>query len=98
MFPKVVVAILVVLLSVAIVAPTFAQEAKKEKETKMEPKKEQKAAPLKSVSCDPSCGFMVRSHDEKELTSIVKMHAKKAHKMDMTDKQIHDMMKTEKVN
>jgi len=92
MFPKVVVAILVVLLSVAIVAPTFAQEAKKET------KKEQKAAPLKSVSCDPSCGFMVRSHDEKELTSIVKMHAKKAHKMDMTDKQIHDMMKTEKVN
>ncbi|MEK7250030.1 MAG: DUF1059 domain-containing protein [Bacteroidota bacterium] len=96
MFQKVVVAILVVLLSVAFVAPTFAQEAKKE--TKMEPKKEQKAAPLKSVSCDPSCGFMVRSHDEKELTSIVKVHAKKAHKMDMTDKQIHDMMKTEKVD
>ena len=64
----------------------FAQEAKKE----------EKQA-LKSVSCDPTCGFMVRSHDEAELSGIVKEHAKKVHNMDMSDAQIKGMMKTEKM-
>jgi predicted small metal-binding protein len=51
--------------------------------------------PLKSVSCDPTCGFMVRSHDEKELTGIVIEHAKKAHNMNMTESQVKGMMKVE---
>lgn len=33
---------------------------------------------LKSIECDPKCGFMIRSHDEKEVINIAKEHAKKA--------------------
>jgi predicted small metal-binding protein len=72
-------------------AISVAQEMKKE-EGKKEAKHE-----LKSVTCDPACGFMVRSHDEAELTAIVKEHAKKAHNMEMTDEQVKEKMKTEKM-
>lgn len=48
---------------------------------------------LKQVSCDPQCGFMIRSHDEKELTNMVKMHTKAVHNMDVSDKDIQDKMK-----
>ena len=66
------------------------------KSDKMEMTKTEKdAGPLKSVSCDATCGFMVRSHSEKEIVSVVKTHAKKAHNMTMTDKQVKEMMKTE---
>jgi predicted small metal-binding protein len=51
---------------------------------------------LKSVSCDPDCGFMVRSHDEKELSAIVIDHAKKQHNKVITEKDVKGMMKTEK--
>jgi predicted small metal-binding protein len=88
MYQKVFAAMLVLLLTFAFATTTFAQD------TKIEAKKAEKAV-LKSVSCNPACGFMVRSHDEKELVSIVKTHAKKAHKTDLTDKQIKDMMKSE---
>ena len=65
-----------------------ADTAKKETKNEM-------AAPIKSVTCPAPCEFSVRSHDEKELISIIKTHAKKKHKMTMTDKQVKDMMKTE---
>lgn len=61
----------------------------------METKPEQKTTVLKSVTCDPTCGFMVRSHDEVEIVSVVKMHAKKAHNKDLNDNQVKGMMKTE---
>lgn len=61
---------------------------------KKETPKEQKAA-LKSVSCDPECGFMCRSHDEAELTAIVINHAKQAHNKTMTEADVKGMMKTE---
>jgi predicted small metal-binding protein len=48
---------------------------------------------LKKVECDPKCGFMVRSHDEKELVEITKQHAKKSHNKDLTDKDIKSMIK-----
>lgn len=48
---------------------------------------------LKKVECDPLCGFMVRTHDEKELIEIVKAHAKKAHNMTVSDKEVKDKMK-----
>jgi predicted small metal-binding protein len=77
----------------------FAQDkmGKEEKKgDKMEMAKEESSmGALKSVSCDDKCGFMVRSRSEKEITSVVKNHAKKVHKMEMTDKQIKDMMKEE---
>ncbi len=49
---------------------------------------------LKQLECKPECGFMVRSHDEKELVGIVKEHAKSMHKMTMKDKEIKEMIKT----
>jgi len=51
---------------------------------------------LKSISCPPECGFMARSHDEKELIEIVKAHAKQMHGKDVTDAQLKEMIKTEK--
>jgi predicted small metal-binding protein len=58
-------------------------------------KKEEKKMAMKSVSCDPSCGFSVRSHDEKELVSIVQTHAKQHHEMDMSEADVKKMMKDE---
>ncbi|HTK81091.1 MAG TPA: DUF1059 domain-containing protein [Bacteroidota bacterium] len=88
---------------------TFAQDAAKQEmkkdDKKMEMKKddakgemkkdESMSGPLKSVNCDATCGFMVRSHSEKEIISMVKTHAKMVHKMTMTDAKIKEMMKTE---
>lgn len=51
---------------------------------------------LKSISCPPECGFMARSHDEKELIQIVKSHAKQIHGKDIPDAQLKEMVKTEK--
>ena len=48
---------------------------------------------LKKIECEPSCGFMVRSHDEKELIDLTKQHAKKLHNKVITDKEVKDMMK-----
>ncbi len=53
------------------------------------------AGALKEVSCDPVCGFSVKSHDEKEIIEIVKQHAKKSHNMTVSDKEIMGMMKEE---
>jgi predicted small metal-binding protein len=59
------------------------------------PKKEviSMAAALKQVECDPKCGFLIRSHDEKEVIEIAKEHAKKSHNMTITEKEIRAMMK-----
>ena len=95
----------VLMLALSFSTFTFAQDAAKQEMKKDEVKKVDKKVemnkdetamgPLKSVSCDPSCGFMCKSHSEKELLSIVKTHAKKMHKMEMTDAKIKEMMKTE---
>lgn len=96
MLKRVFVAMLAIVLAISFASLTFAQDKKAAKDDKMAMSKtEKEMGPLKSVSCDPACGFMCRSHSEKELTSIVKQHALKAHKMKMDDKQIKDMMKTE---
>jgi len=52
------------------------------------------AQKMKSVECDPACGFMIRSHDEKEMIEIVKAHAKKAHNMTITAKDVQGKMKS----
>jgi predicted small metal-binding protein len=52
---------------------------------------------LKSVTCDPSCGFMIRSHDEKEIIDDVKRHVKNTHHMKTTKKEIKKMIKSAKV-
>jgi predicted small metal-binding protein len=49
---------------------------------------------LKSISCDPICGFMVRSHDENELVEMIKAHGKNKHPdMKLTDEEIKAMIK-----
>ena len=48
---------------------------------------------LKKIECDPKCGFIVQSHDEKEIVEIALQHAKKAHKMNITEKDVKGMMK-----
>jgi predicted small metal-binding protein len=50
-------------------------------------------AKLKKVECDPKCGFVVQSHDEKEIVEIALQHAKKSHNMEITEKDVKDMMK-----
>ena len=63
------------------------------------PKKEAMAAakteagPVKELACPPECGFAVRGRDVKEITAVMKKHAKTAHKMDVTDAQCKAMMK-----
>ena len=43
---------------------------------------------LKQIECPPECGFLVRSHDEKELINIAKTHAKDLHNMDMSNEEL----------
>ena len=52
---------------------------------KMKPK-------LMKVECEPSCGFMIRSHDKKELISMVKSHAKHSHNKSIKDNDVEDMI------
>jgi predicted small metal-binding protein len=52
------------------------------------------AKTLKKIECDPKCGFMVQSHDEKEVIEIAKQHAKKYHDMTISEKDAKSMMKT----
>jgi len=51
------------------------------------------AEKLKKLECDPKCGFMVQSHDEKEIVDIAIQHAKKYHNMAVTEKEAKAMMK-----
>lgn len=50
------------------------------------------AETLKKIECDATCGFMVRSHDEKELISIATQHAKQYHNMTLPEKDIKAMI------
>jgi predicted small metal-binding protein len=50
------------------------------------------AGTLKKVECDPKCGFMVRSHDEKEVVDLAIKHAKKSHNMTISEKDVKKMM------
>lgn len=67
---------------------------KSDKEMKMSDKK-MKMGPMKSFSCDENCGFMARSHDEKEVTEMAMKHMKKHHHMNASEKDIKGMLKTE---
>jgi len=49
---------------------------------------------LKKLECDPVCGFLVRSHDEKEIIRIALEHAKEFHKeIKITEKDLKAMIK-----
>lgn len=83
-----VVLLLIVVLALS-PAMVHGQDAAKKSE------KSEAKAELKSVSCAPECGFMVRSHDEAEVSSIVIAHAKSRHNKELTEKDVKGMMKTE---
>ncbi len=51
------------------------------------------AVELKKIECDPVCGFLVRSHDEKELIEIATQHAKRAHNMKVPEKDLKARIK-----
>ncbi len=51
------------------------------------------AEKLKQIECDPKCGFLVRSHDEKELVDIVTKHAKTQHNKTISEKDATAMIK-----
>jgi predicted small metal-binding protein len=103
MFKRCCAALLALVLAVSFSSLIFAQDAAKKemkgdmkKEMSKDTKKEEKMGPMKSLSCDPSCGFMVRSHDEKEIMSAAMAHIKKHHaEMKMSEKDVKAMMKTE---
>lgn len=74
------------------------QEAKPAvaKQSQKEAKKSTKPPTMKYVSCSQAgCGFWAKSHSAKELRSIMKRHAKKYHKVELTDKQLKEMVKKE---
>ena len=89
MLKKLLGVMLVVVLALSVVSIASAQD-KKEMGNRME----KGEMTLKTVSCDPACGFKVTSHDEKELTDIVIGHAKHAHNKDVTATDVKGMMKT----
>ena len=79
-------AIMLIVLSVTFSIAAPKQEKSKKEGSKSEMTKSSKeTGALKSVTCQPECGFCVKSRNEKELVSIVKNHAKKIHKMDLSD-------------
>lgn len=98
MYKRIFVTMLVIVVAIAYATPTFAQESthkEMKKDKKMEMTKAEKImGPLKSISCDPGCGFSIQSRDEKEIFSVVKNHAKKVHHMDLTEKKAKEMIKT----
>ena len=49
---------------------------------------------LMQIECDPKCGFLVRSHEEKEVIGIAKTHANKVHNMNASNSDLKAMMKS----
>ena len=95
----IVTAVVAVVFSFTLSYPAAAQDksakpaTEQGKEMKQDVKKDMKMEGLKSVSCDPACGFRVVSHSEAEIIDIVKTHSKKMHNMDVTDADVKKLMK-----
>ena len=93
--------LLLLLFGLAFALSTLAMAQDKMKDEKKDDKmamskSEEKMGPLKSISCDDKCGFMMKSRDEKELMSGATAHMKKHHPdMKMSKKEMMGMMKTE---
>ena len=95
-----------ILLSIIFASSALAQDTKKEMKKDAKPtivnsvkkdvKKPTKPVTMKYVSCPQSgCGFWAKSHSKKELQSITKKHTKSHHKIELTDKQLKEMVKVE---
>jgi predicted small metal-binding protein len=82
MVKKVTMLMLALVLTLYFVVPATAKDAKKQK-TEMK-----ESGPVKQVACDPACGFVVQSRDEKEIVSIVKQHVKTHHQKTLSEKDV----------
>ena len=52
---------------------------------------------LKKIACPPSCGYVLQSHDEKELVDMTLIHAKNFHAdMNYTREDIQGLVETVK--
>ncbi|MBI4895603.1 MAG: DUF1059 domain-containing protein [Candidatus Aenigmarchaeota archaeon] len=49
---------------------------------------------MKSIECNPDCGFMIRSHEQEEVLSVAKIHAKIQHRLNPTFNELKKMMKS----
>jgi len=78
-------AVLSIVLALYFAVPVIAQDPPAKAETKAVVKE---AGPVKQVTCDPACGFVVQSRDEKEICTMVKQHAKTHHNMKLSDKDV----------
>jgi predicted small metal-binding protein len=85
MVKKISIAVVAFVLAFYFVVPIMAQDmpAKAEKKAMVK-----QTGPVKQVSCDDACGFVVQSRNEKELIAITKQHVKTYHKMNLTDAQV----------
>jgi predicted small metal-binding protein len=45
------------------------------------------------VTCSPECGFMIQSHDKKEIIDTTKRHTRNVHNMKTSEKEIKSMIK-----
>ena len=76
--------------------PAVVNDAKAQvnKEAAKDAKKPTTPAVMKFVSCsEPGCGFWAKSRSGKELRGIMKRHAKKYHKKELSPKQLKEMVK-----
>ena len=95
MYKQIFALFLVVILAFTFSTISFAQD-KQTKEEKVElTKSDKEIGPVKSISCGPDCGFMVKSRSEKELISFTKKHVKEMHHKKLTDDEVKEMIKTE---
>jgi predicted small metal-binding protein len=91
MYKAILTALAAVMFLVAFSSPAAAQGYPDTK--KKETTKPMSTEGLKTAACDPMCGFSVTSHDDAEIAMVIKEHAKKKHKHEMTDAQVKEMIK-----
>ena len=48
---------------------------------------------LKQIDCSPECGFLIRSHDEDEVTKMAKEHVKNVHGMKVSEMEMEEKIK-----
>jgi predicted small metal-binding protein len=68
-------------------------DAKKEAVKSEMTKGEKEMGSLQTFQCPSPCDFTVKSRDESEILAVAKMHVKKHHNMEMSDKEVKGMMK-----
>jgi len=50
------------------------------------------AEKMKKLECPAPCNFSIKSHDEKEIIEMAIQHAKKSHKMTISEQEVKKMI------